>query len=638
MLTLTFAGLRDRWPLLLGAVLSVAAGVALVASALTVARSATPPDVGGLGERAAAAVRESFDGVATAMIISAILAGLLTVFVVATTFAFTVAERRRDIALLRLLGAGRGQVRLVLLGEATALGLVGASLGVVSTRPAVAAQLWLLHRADFVPDGFVVTHPTWPRWTAAGVGVAVALLGVLAASRRASAVPPLAAVRGEQGRTRVMTAGRWIVGLVLLLGAAAQVVAATAVGLVAALALAMGVAVTGAVALSRLTPVVLPFAVRALGLPVRATVLGGLAQANGRDGIQRSASTAAPVIVLVALVISVTSALGATTAAVVIEERANTRADFVVETTGADVTAIRALPGVAVAAAESTPEMSVELPTHDDRFIDGIAVVDPADYAAVHPAAPVAGGLGDLTGNTIAVMARPTDGATYRLGDRAVVTVGTTTVEVSIGAILPERLATDRHVIVPEDLVSADVLAAAPTTVLVRVRHDADTRAVEEAAGTYGEVTGTEARIAEDAAELRRTNDATLVVLLTLAGLYTVMAVVNAVVIAGTGRRREHAVARLSGLTRTQVVATTAVEAVITTVTGLVLGLVVVAGAVLGIALAARRSVGTTVVEMPWTLLVVTALGTIALSTAVAAAVSCVLTRTGPITLAAARE
>ena len=137
----------------------------------------------------------------------------------------------------------------------------------------------------------------------------VAIVGVLSASRRASRVPPLEAIRDSTGRTRVMTPGRWIVGISMLLIAATQIVAAAFVGLVVALALALGVAVTGAVALSQLAPVVLPLATRMLGFPLRSTILGSLVLANGREGIQRSASTAAPVIVLVALAISIASAL-----------------------------------------------------------------------------------------------------------------------------------------------------------------------------------------------------------------------------------------------------------------------------------------------------------------------------------------
>jgi putative ABC transport system permease protein len=645
MFTLTLAGLRERWPLFIGALLSVVVGVALLASAMTVAGSANPPDHTGLSPRQAFEVRDAFDAVATVMIISAMLAGVLAVFIVATTFAFTVAERRRDIALLRLLGAGRRQVRIVLLGEALVLGVVGSAIGLALTRPAVSVQMWLLRRAAFVPDGFSITHPSWPLWTAAGIGVGVAVLGVLAASRRASRVLPLEAIRDGTGRTRVMTPGRWMVGAVMLLLTAIQILAAAFVGLVVALALGLGVAITGAIALSQLAPVMLRMATRVLGLPLRPTTLGTLAEANGREGIQRSASTAAPVIVLVALVISVTSALAATTAAVTAEERDHTTADLVVTTTGAHIESIVTIPGVTAVSPESTPDLVIDLPirTGDEAetelFFDRYAVIDPAGYDAVHPITPVAGSLERLSGDTIAVMEQPTDGTTFNVGDPATVTIGTEQVQVRIAAILPERLSTDQQILLPQDLVPAEMLASAHTDVLVQVRSDSDVDGVRAAAESYGEVIPVEVWITANAEALQHTNNATLVVLLALAGLYTVMAVVNAVVIAGTGRRREHAIARLSGLTRTQVVATSALEAAITIITGLLLGLVVVASAILGIALAARRSVGSPVIEIPWALLTATTLGSLGIAVGISALVAALVTgTTSPITIAAARE
>ncbi|MCD0443673.1 FtsX-like permease family protein [Glycomyces sp. A-F 0318] len=644
MSALTLAGLRERWPLLLGALLSVAAGTALLASAMTVADSATRPGLAGLDQRQAFAVRDAFDAVAAIMIISAMLTGLLTVFIVATTFAFAVAERRRDIALLRLLGAGRGQVRLVLLGEALALGTAGSAIGLALTGPAVSAQMWLLRRADFVPGGFELGRPSWPLWTAGGVGVAVALLGVLAASRRASLVPPLEAVRGGGARDRTMTAGRWTVGVLMLLATAAQIAAAARVGLVVALALGMGVALTGAIAASRLAPAVMPLAARALGAPLRPTALGSLVDANGREGVQRSAATAAPVIVLVALVVSVTSALAATATATAVEARDRIDADLVVTTTGAEAAVVAALPGVAAASPESTPDLFIDLPQRTgggietERRFDGYAVVDPAGYAALHPVAPVAGSLADLDRDHIAVMERPTDGIGFELGDPATVTVGAQTVPVRIAAILPEQLSTGQQILLHRDLVPDDLLDTAPTDVLVEARSHDDVAAVRAAAEPYGDTAAVEEWITARTEAAQRTNDATLEVLLALSGLYTVMAVANAVVIAGTGRRREHAVARLSGLTRRQVVAATALEAAVTAVTGLVLGLAVAACAVLGIALAARRSVGSAVVEIPWTLLTATAAGSLGLAVAVSALVAALVTRTDPITVAAARE
>ena len=71
----------------------------------------------------------------------------LAAFVISSTFAFTVDQRRRDLALLRLVGGSRRQVRRLLLGEAFLLGLAGAALGV----PVIAAG-FALGAAQRPPD------------------------------------------------------------------------------------------------------------------------------------------------------------------------------------------------------------------------------------------------------------------------------------------------------------------------------------------------------------------------------------------------------------------------------------------------------------------------------------------------------
>jgi putative ABC transport system permease protein len=68
----------------------------------------------------------------------------LTVFVVSTTFGFAVVQRRRVLGLLRLVGAQQGSLRLMLLLEATVLGLAGTALGVPLGLLGTAAPLIVL--------------------------------------------------------------------------------------------------------------------------------------------------------------------------------------------------------------------------------------------------------------------------------------------------------------------------------------------------------------------------------------------------------------------------------------------------------------------------------------------------------------
>jgi putative ABC transport system permease protein len=95
-------------------------------------------------------------------------------------------------------------------------------------------------------------------------------------------------------------------------------------------------------------------------------------------------------------------------------------------------------------------------------------------------------------------------------------------------------------------------------------------------------------------------NEAIFAVLVGLGGLYAAVAVVNAVVIAGAERKVEFAVARLTGMSRPQVVRMALVEAAAVTAIGLLLGLLVAAGALAGIGSAANRAVGRPLVAVPW--------------------------------------
>ena len=81
-------------------------------------------------------------------------ATFLAGFIISSTFAFTVSQRRRDLALLRLVGGSRGQVRRLLLGEAVLLGGLGAALGIPAGLGVMAIQSRLLGTLGFVPDGF----------------------------------------------------------------------------------------------------------------------------------------------------------------------------------------------------------------------------------------------------------------------------------------------------------------------------------------------------------------------------------------------------------------------------------------------------------------------------------------------------
>ena len=96
MIRLSWATFRERWPLFVGAIVAVAVGVALVqASLLTLISAATPSIATGLPHDQELLLRDGYDGAVSLAAMMTGISAFVAVFIVASTFAFTVAQRRR---------------------------------------------------------------------------------------------------------------------------------------------------------------------------------------------------------------------------------------------------------------------------------------------------------------------------------------------------------------------------------------------------------------------------------------------------------------------------------------------------------------------------------------------------------------
>lgn len=643
MLRISASTVRDRWPLFAGALLTVSLGVALVQSSVLVLVSTGEPKIPpGASGRTAEQIREGYVGAATLLGMATPLAMFLAVFIVGSTFAFAVEQRRKDLALLRMLGGSRPQLVRLLLGEAFLLGLAGSAAGMLLGVPGTWLQARLLTGIGLLPEGFS------PRWSpgvllmSPSVGISVTIFGVLSASYRAARVRPLDALRDAPRATRVMTAGRWLSGVSSLALTVLLVTAGHGADLLGALLIGMAVSILGSIALSALSPLAVPLAGRALGAILRTGVLGELAQANLRDAVRRSASTAAPVIVLVGLLIGLTGALNSLARATGADLERITAADLVVTSDGTAAARIPQVPGVAVASPQSQVEMSVtsrhrvEGRSYRQTRYSGITAVDATAYRRTHRLALRSGSLDALHGRTIAIGPRlAAEGVrsgtvTARIGPRRL--------KLRTVARLPEVLENGSdNFLVPRDLVPAEMLADAPTETLVQVAPGTSPRAVAariRAAGG-GEVRTLRQWADARVAEQQRGTMGIMAVLMGMSGLYAAIAVVNAVVIAAAERRTEFAVARATGLTRAQVVRMAVIESAAVTFIGLSLGAVVAAGALAGFF---PKMHGVRVLAVPWTLLGLLTAVFLTVSAIAAALTTLAATRPSPTALVAARD
>lgn len=251
-------------------------------------------------------VNNGVDVARIVLLVFATIALTVAVIVINNTFAILFAQRARDLALLRCVGATRRQLVRAVRVESLVLGVlasvVGAAAGVAAGHGLVALVrgAWpdvLLGRAE-VGAGWVVG--------ATVVGIAVTLLAAWLPTRRVARMSPLAALRPDDsasvatgtGRLRLAAGlGTVATGFALLaVSVAAHALPALLVGGVVAFA---GVLVLG--------PVLVPGLIRAAGAALRRVLgpAGRLAGANAVRNARRTAATAASLLIGVTLTTAV---------------------------------------------------------------------------------------------------------------------------------------------------------------------------------------------------------------------------------------------------------------------------------------------------------------------------------------------
>ncbi|MGH3350571.1 MAG: ABC transporter permease [Nocardioides sp.] len=164
------------------------------------------------------AIGDFLDVISVFLIVFAVIAVIVGGFIIVNTFSILIAQRSRQLALLRALGASRGQVTVSVLFEALVMALVAATLGILAGWALAHGLASAFRQAglEIASDVLVLTPRTI--WVSYAVGVLVTLAAALLPSRRAAKVPPVAAMREDTQPPARSTILRTSVGLVLLAG------------------------------------------------------------------------------------------------------------------------------------------------------------------------------------------------------------------------------------------------------------------------------------------------------------------------------------------------------------------------------------------------------------------------------------
>ncbi|MEU0445081.1 ABC transporter permease [Streptomyces tendae] len=557
--------------------------------------------------------REALDNTLTLLPVMAAVAGTTAVFVVASTFAFAVVQRRREIALLRTVGATGRQVRRMVRAEALLVGCLasalGGALGLLGTRPLTG----LLIAMDIAPPWFAVEISARPGvlaplGAAVLAGLLVALCGAVAAARRASRVRPVEALREGTAEDTAVPSGRAALGLVGLAGGAGT---ACWIGLAAPRTVLSPTAyvvslLVPVVAIAALAPLLVGPVVRVLTRPLRR--LRGpaalLVRQSALTSRRRTAATAAPVLLTVGLALSLltaTDSLGAardagvgSPYAIVPEGGAPGFSPRVAER-------VARVTGVRVAAPVLT---TVYFPDGDGRLAenDGLAVAPEALRRSTRLKV-VHGSLDDLDERSMAVAEQwgmeVGDRVRTRLADGREVTLRVAATYAALPgedvAYLPERFA-GTGLFARDGLVRRAALSLAPGTdrpaALARVR--------AVLADSGARLTTRDGLVAAEAAQARRLTETRQRSTAVIVVLFCFVAILNTLLMATADRRRDVTVLGLAGATPRQVLHFFVAEALLVTAVAVTLALLAAGVNILGLGAALHQLFGTAPIVVPW--------------------------------------
>jgi putative ABC transport system permease protein len=238
-------------------------------------------------------------------------------FVIVNSLSITIAQRTRELATLRTLGASRRQVRTSVVVEALIMGTLASIVGLILGLLLAKGLFSLFDAVGFTLPNNGLLFEARTVWFSLGVGIVVTLIASFFPALRATRVPPIAAVRegaslppGRFARFRTPVAA-----LLTAIGFALLVLGLFSHGTQNVLVLLILGTVLVFIGVALLSAPFIPVLTGVLGWP--ATKIGGaagtLARDNARRNPQRTASTASALMIGLALVTLVATLAAAIT-------------------------------------------------------------------------------------------------------------------------------------------------------------------------------------------------------------------------------------------------------------------------------------------------------------------------------------
>lgn len=570
-------------------------------------------------EKVSTALDEGLTFINTFLLVFAAVGLVVAVFLIVNTFSILVAQRGRELALYRALGAGRGQVQRIVLAEALITGLLGSIFGVFLGM-ALAGGIAALMTALGMDMSGTIPVPTWQDVLAAiAVGTLVTLISAWWPAAKAGRIPPVQAMTGvtEKSETKA-GAAEWISVALIVLGAVCLGLAATKSVPNHLWVLGAGAVLT-LVGVAGVAPVIGRPLTWTLGRGYRALFkqTGKLADLNVTRQPRRTAATAAALMIGLTLV-TLLSTLGSSASASVRQTINDLLpADYQISTINYSAISKRVLPKIEAVegVGEVHPVYGTVVKTADGKM-ERVAGYATSSFGKTFALSIIEGREYQSKGEAV-VLERTANRHGWQVGDLIKIPSPAGDIELRITGIATLPKGTKNGPPINVDVATVQQLNAGddPLRISVMANPDADKVSVKQALedATQDMPLITVADSDEYAEAQAASIDSLLNVIYALLGLAIVIAIlgiVNTLLLSIIERTREIGLLRAVGLQRRQLRLMISLESIAMALLGAALGMAL--GLVFGVLLRAQLADdGLTVLSIPWPELLIFLAGSI---------------------------
>ena len=611
-------GIQDRFfggnDVYTGASLTTAPGVSqarLTKAANAVLPSTFEAEQGDkLAKKNEDAIGKILSGINTFLLVFAAVSLIVGTFLIINTFSILVAQRSRELALLRAMGASKRQVNRAVLAEAFVVGLIGATIG-IGGGYLLAIGLKALFGVIGLDIGSA-TFPLKPRTIIVSyvVGLVVTMIAAYLPARRAARIAPVAAMRDDVGLPEAALHRRVLVGGIMTAAGAAL----AGLGLFGSVSHDLVYIGLGAllilVGVSLTSPVVGRPVIHAVGSLYRRVfgTVGVLATENSLRNPRRTAATASALMIGLALM-TMMSVFGASLKSSLDQAiKGTVTSQFVVSNatgqgfspTVADK--VRQVPGVGTVAEFRQQEAKV----NGSSVFLGAA--DPADIAKALNVQVDSGAFSMLDPSSIFIDASEAKSKGYEVGQKLDVKFQGGTQKLTVAGTFRTNSMPSSYLVTLDTLEKGSI---APQDFYLFISlqpgaSESQVRAgIDKALANLPTVTLKNQQEFIDEQEAQINIVLYLIyALLGLAIIIAILGIINTLALSVIERTREVGLLRAVGLSRRQLKRMVRLESVVIALLGTVLGLVL--GIVFGVALQqALKDEGLTLLSIPYTQLVI---------------------------------